>query len=1105
MASTLLDKLKVKKPPQLRESIEIQLKPASKQEEVEIKTKIIDKTKEGEFDRREWIEEIQENMKVHKKTLSAKPRPVIVDKKKPKKLKKRLKLETVPPLAVIEEQSSELPRDAVPRDAVPRDAVPPGEMPSIRRKSPSPIKTVKQGPLSLIKIGDTPLNKRFVKERDDVQVQASSYYMNNRQIFINFMISLFGKYKAELGLTESESTCNRDSDAPFAPMAHQKIVRDYISLYTPYRGVLLFHGLGSGKTCSSIAIAEGMKSSKQVIIMTPASLRMNYVEELKKCGDVLYRKNQFWEFINTQSQPTLIENLSSVLQLSVEYIEKQGGAWLMNITKPSNFNTLDAAQKKSLDLQLNEMIRYKYKFINYNGLRMSNLRDLTNNYTINPFDNAIIIIDEAHNFVSRIVNKLGKEDTLSAKLYQYLMSADSARIVMLTGTPIINYPNEIAIMFNILRGYIKTWTFNLTINKERKVSNDFFKSIFKSTVLGGNIMDYMSYNPANTTLVITRNPFGFVNKTRKNTYEGVRIGDRGDISDSDFIRLVTKILVKNNITVTPEGTRVTTYKALPDTLAEFQSYFIDSSGEVKNMNLFKRRILGLTSYFRDMFSLMPKYDKSEDFHIVHIPMSDFQFSIYEEARVQERKLELQNARRRKKGANDIFEDSVSTYRIFSRAFCNFVFPRPHIKRPLPGKSGDIEAALLEETADEDLLDAISPSDKKDNVDGRFEADELDQVVNPDMSSYEDRIKSVLKQLETQKTTYLSPQALQTYSPKFLNILENVENVDHKGLHLIYSQFRTLEGIGILKLIFEANGFAQFKLKKESENWVLDIPDDEQGKPMFGLYTGTETPEEKELLRNVFNGDWQYLPPSLATQLTERSSNNLYGEIIKVIMITASGAEGISLKNVRFVHITEPYWHPVRLQQVIGRARRLCSHQELPEELRTVKVFLYLMTFTKEQLESDDSIELRLKDKSKIDNITPVTSDEALYEIAVAKEKITDSILLAVKEASIDCALHSKSSDKEKLKCFSFGSVDSSKFSFLPSYAQEDDDEDNARNKREITWEATEIELEGIKYALDQNTGNVYNLESYLKGNPIQIGRLIIEGTGKKQTYRLEFI
>ena len=384
------------------------------------------------------------------------------------------------------------------------------------------------------------------------------------------------------------------------------------------------------------AIAEGMKTSKQIIVMTPASLRMNYVEELKKCGDPLYRKNQYWEFINTQSQPTIIEHLSSALQLSVEYIQKQGGAWLMNITKPTNFNTLDASQKKSLDLQINEMIRYKYKFINYNGLRMSNLKDLTKNFSINPFDNAVIIIDEAHNFISRIVNKLGKEDTLSGKLYEYLMSADAARIVLLTGTPIINYPNEIAIMFNILRGYIKTWTFSLTINKERKVSDDFFKSIFKSTVLGGNIMDYISYNSSNTTLVITRNPFGFINKTRKNTYEGVRIGDRGEINDEDFIRLISKILIKNNISINPNGTRVTTYKALPDTLEEFQSYFIDQTGEVKNMNLFKRRILGLSSYFRDMVSLMPRYDKNSDFHIVNIPMSDFQFSVYEEARVQEK-------------------------------------------------------------------------------------------------------------------------------------------------------------------------------------------------------------------------------------------------------------------------------------------------------------------------------------------------------------------------------------------------------------------------------------------------------------------------------------
>ena len=67
------------------------------------------------------------------------------------------------------------------------------------------------------------------------------------------------------------------------------------------------------------------------------------------------------------------------------------------------------------------------------------------------------------------------------------------------------------------------------------------------------------------------------------------------------------------------------------------------------------------------------------------------------------------------------------------------------------------------------------------------------------------------------------------------------------------------------------------------------------------------------------------------------------------MITSSGAEGINLQNVRNVHLIEPYWHPIRTEQVIGRARRICSHQALPysdddnKNERTVNVYLYLMT------------------------------------------------------------------------------------------------------------------------------------------------------------------
>ena len=97
------------------------------------------------------------------------------------------------------------------------------------------------------------------------------------------MSSIFEPYKAELIESEKTASCEHSGDdTKFSPMAHQKIVRDYINQYTPYRGLLLYHGLGSGKTCSSIAIAEGIKTDKQVIIMTPGIPTYKLQRRVKK-------------------------------------------------------------------------------------------------------------------------------------------------------------------------------------------------------------------------------------------------------------------------------------------------------------------------------------------------------------------------------------------------------------------------------------------------------------------------------------------------------------------------------------------------------------------------------------------------------------------------------------------------------------------------------------------------------------------------------------------------------------------------------------------------------------------------------------------------------
>jgi len=230
------------------------------------------------------------------------------------------------------------------------------------------------------------------------------------------------------------------------------------------------------------------------------------------------------------------------------------------------------------------------------------------------------------------------------------------------------------------------------------------------------------------------------------------------------------------------------------------------------------------------------------------------------------------------------------------------------------------------------------------------------------------------------------------------------------------------------------------------------------------------------------------------------------EIIKVLMITASGAEGINLRNVRWVHITEPYWQPVRIEQVIGRARRICSHNDLKDEkLRTVNVMLYIMTFTPQQLADDSSLQLRINDVSKKNAQIALSTDEALFEISSIKEEINHQLLLAIKEASIDCAIHRDAASKEKLKCFSFGSVSSNKFAFSPAVENEESDAASARNTKQTTLKLVGMEMTigGVKkqFAFDKLTNTVYDWGSYqvaqaVGGEPLIVGKLVKTAEGK---------
>ena len=983
------------------------------------------------------------------------------------------------------------------------------------------------GPESFVEIGSTPLSQRLPRKAPPVLIKVPSYYMNNREIFVNFINSIFEPYRKELDEDKEGISCDAigKTSTSFSLLTHQKIVRDYMNLYTPYRGLLLYHGLGSGKTCTSIAIAEGMKDSKRVIILTPASLRANYVEELKKCGDLLYKRNQCWEWVSTDDKPGVLKTISAILNLPQEYIERHGGAFFIDISKPPNYDKLNDVKRKVLEEQLNEMIRQKYTFINYNGLRSRRLSEMTSGFTKNIFDNAVVIIDEAHNLISRIVNKLkkekpvpeeekkkrkdkekekveeGKEDkdeegkkepeeslfgehtpiNLATKLYYMLLRANNARVILLSGTPVINYPNEFAILFNILRGYIKTWKIPLVVKTQNKID----KQALNDMLLGEKSLDYLDYSPSSKTLTVTRNPFGFKNKIKKDSgYQGVanvKKDEKGDttmdlefISDDEFERKIIGILKRNDIEIVPQGIQIMNKKALPDDLNTFMTRYInDSDKKLKNVDALKRRIIGLSSYFRSaQESLLPKFDKQlgVDYHIVRIPMSDTQFRIYEGARKDEREFE-----KKKKPPSDtaeLFEEKSSTYRIFSRLFCNFVMP----DRPIPSnKKKQKEGEEEKENKAPEIAQIIkegmrveAKQDVEDEREGEIEGDEiLDEIGGV---TYKEQLEIAIKNIKEHANDFLTPEALQTYSPKFLHILENIQDTENQGLHLVYSQFRTAEGIGLFSLVLEKNGFARFIIKKTHLNtWEIDMPEVDEGKPTYALYTGTETSEEKEIIRHIYNGEWDQIPESIGSVLKAKYHNNNMGEVIKVFMITSSGSEGINLRNTRFVHIMEPYWHPVRSEQVIGRARRICSHKDLPKALQTVEVFVYLMIFSESQLKSDEAIELKRKDLSKALPRVPITSDQYLFEISEIKANLTAQLTDAVKESAFDCYIYSNG------KCVNFGDPANNKFSYVPDYAEQQNDTTVKANKMAIEWVGKPITINGVEYVYRRVSKDVLDL------------------------------
>ena len=219
-------------------------------------------------------------------------------------------------------------------------------------------------------------------------------------------------------------------------------VRNFMSFQTPYNGLLLYHGLGTGKTCSAISVCEEMRTylqqmgiTKRIIIVASPAVQENFKlqlfdeRKLRKVNGLWSIKacigNKFIKEINPMnmkglSRNKIIRQIKRLIKQS--YLFKGYGEFANYIEKIMNKNIPPGASTEVV-----------------NRIRKRNLRK--------EFSNRMLVIDEVHNIR---LSKEGKVKASSDNLGKLVEATNNLKLLLLSATPMFDSYSEIVWILNLL-------------------------------------------------------------------------------------------------------------------------------------------------------------------------------------------------------------------------------------------------------------------------------------------------------------------------------------------------------------------------------------------------------------------------------------------------------------------------------------------------------------------------------------------------------------------------------------------------------------------------------------------------------------------------------
>lgn len=284
-----------------------------------------------------------------------------------------------------------------------------------------------------------------------------------------------------------------------------------------------------------------------------------------------------------------------------------------------------------------------------------------------------------------------------------------------------------------------------------------------------------------------------------------------------------------------------------------------------------------------------------------------------------------------------------------------------------------------------------------------------------------------------------------YSPKLVKIFKNI-NENHKNqISLVYSNFLESGLIAFSKFL-ELNNYINYNSKNDSD------------KLKYAIFSGQQTPEERSEIIKLVN-----------------SNNNLNGQKISILLISKSGAEGLDLKNIRSVHIMEPYWNYSLIEQIIARAVRYKSHELLNKNDQNVQTYIYLSDYNKQYLiKEKEKIKEKSKSKRKKNKIE-FTTDINIFKNAIKSQELIQIFLKTIASTSIECEfLNSKNINYECFTC-----LNNNKQLYYPDIHKDILLSNSCIKSKKITAEEIIINGDKFYYTKDKDDIKIFKYNSIL--------------------------